>query len=310
MQPVMRMYRDEDDYWRIRAFLRQVFFLNGRREWSWQVARLDYWRWHGIENQLDFDSLDGLIYLWETSQGEIAAVLNPEGKGEAFLHVHPGQRTPELEEEMIVVAQERLAELVGEGRKKLAVWAPADDVLRRGILARLGYTVGTWPEHKRQRSLEVPIPGPPLPDGYLVRALGGPEELSARSWASWRGFHPNEPDSDYDHDWTWYQNVQQAPLYRRDLDIVAVAPGGEIAAFCTLWYDDVTRTGYFEPVATVPEHQRRGLGKAVMCEAMRRVKRMGATLVTVGGFSAAANALYASVMSPGHMLLEPWVREW
>lgn len=37
-------------------------------------------------------------------------------------------------------------------------------------------------------------------------------------------------------------------LYRSYLDIVAAAPGGEIAAFCTVWYHNVTRTGYIEPV--------------------------------------------------------------
>ena len=34
MKQTMRMYQDEDDYWRIREFLRQVFLLNGRRELS------------------------------------------------------------------------------------------------------------------------------------------------------------------------------------------------------------------------------------------------------------------------------------
>jgi ribosomal protein S18 acetylase RimI-like enzyme len=134
-------------------------------------------------------------------------------------------------------------------------------------------------------------------------------ELPARSWLSWRAFHPDEPDEDYEG-WEWYLNVQQAPMYRRDLDIVAVAPDGELAAFCTLWYDDVTRTGYFEPVGAEPAHHRRGLGKAVMCEAMRRIKRMGATLVTVGGFTPAANALYSSVVSPDCALSYPWVKEW
>jgi mycothiol synthase len=136
------------------------------------------------------------------------------------------------------------------------------------------------------------------------------EELPARSWASWRGFHPDEPDEHFtDRDGAWYRVIQRMPLYRRDLDMVAIAPGGEIAAFCTLWYDDVTRTGYFEPVATVPEHQRRGLGKAVMAEAMRRIKRLGATLVTVGGYSPEANALYASIVSAEYDLSEPWQRK-
>ena len=52
----------------------------------------------------------------------------------------------------------------------------------------------------------------------------------------------------------------------RTYRIVAVAPSGEFAAFCTVWFDDVTRTGAFEPVGTAPAHRRRGLGKAVMCE--------------------------------------------
>jgi hypothetical protein len=113
-----------------------------------------------------------------------------------------------------------------------------------------------------------------------VRALGEVEELPARSWASWRAFHPDEPDERY-QGWEWYHNIQRIPLYRRDLDVVAVAPNGEIASFCTVWFDDVTRTGVFEPVGTAPEHQRRGLGKAVMCEGLQE-----------------------------YDLSEPWAREW
>ena len=34
MKPTMRLYQTEEDWWRIREFLRQVFLLNGRRELS------------------------------------------------------------------------------------------------------------------------------------------------------------------------------------------------------------------------------------------------------------------------------------
>ena len=80
--------------------------------------------------------------------------------------------------------------------------------------------------------------------------------------------------------------------------------------FTTIWFDDVTRSAYFEPVATVPAHQRRGLGKAVMTEGLRRLQRMGATLALVGGYSPGLMRLYRSVMGPEHELNEPWVREW
>ena len=83
-----------------------------------------------------------------------------------------------------------------------------------------------------------------------------------------------------------------------------------IAAFCTVWFDDVTRTGEFEPVGVAPEYQGRGLGKAIMCEGLRRLKRLGAADATVAGYSEAANALYASVMSPDHLLMERWEKSW
>ncbi len=108
---------------------------------------------------------------------------------------------------------------------------------------------------------------------------------------------------------TWYRIILTAPLFRRDLDIVAVAADGSIASFCTVWYDDVTRTAYYEPVATVPGHQRRGLGKAVMLEGLRRLRRMGALYAFVGGYSEPARALYSSFAAGSEYgVSEPWAR--
>jgi GNAT superfamily N-acetyltransferase len=146
-------------------------------------------------------------------------------------------------------------------------------------------------------------------EGYCVRALRGDEELPKRSWVSWRAFHPDEPDEKYEG-WTWYRNVQRAPLYRRDLDLVAVAETGEHAAFCTVWFDDVTRTAVFEPVGTAPEHQRRGLGRAVMAEGLRRAQRLGATQALVGSYGAAAHALYEAMGFTTFELLERWEKTW
>ncbi len=45
--------------------------------------------------------------------------------------------------------------------------------------------------------------------------------------------------------------------------------------------------------------------KAVLFEGLRRLKRMGATMALVGGYSPAANALYGS-LGTEQDLLEPW----
>jgi ribosomal protein S18 acetylase RimI-like enzyme len=311
MKPTFRPYQTEADFWRMRAFLREIFMLNGRLERSWHVARLEYARWHTCMNCAQVQ-LEDVAYLWE-ADGQLVAFLMPDGgRGEAHLCVHPGLRTRELEEEMLTVAEERLARVLADGSNRLYVWAPGADTLRQEILAQRGYTKGDETEHQWCRDLDGPIPDVPVPAGYTIRSLGDGLELLERCYASGLGFHEGDIKIAVENrdDPTWYRNIQTAPLYRRDLDVVAVAPDGAIASFCTIWFDDVTRSAYFEPVATVPAHQRRGLSKAVLTEGLRRLQRMGATRAFVGGYSVAANALYRSVMGPEHELYESWLREW
>ena len=308
MKLMRRKYQSEDDTWTIRAFLREVFLLNGRREVSWPLYRWDYWRWHVNENIFRFD-LSAAVFLWETDDGRLAAVLHPDAAGEAFLQVHPAFRSAELEVAMISTAETQFAITQADGRQRLVIWAHQDDALRQDLLARRGYARSAYPEYQRRRSLAAAIPDCAPAAGYTVRALGEVDEHPARSWVSGRAVHPDAPDEKY-AGWTWYRNVQRAPLYRRDLDLVAVAPDGELAAFCTLWFDDVTRTAAFEPVGTHPAHQRRGLGRALMAEGLRRVRALGATLCTVGSYSEAAGALYASLGFTEYDLSEPWVKVW
>jgi hypothetical protein len=47
-----------------------------------------------------------------------------------------------------------------------------------------------------------------------------------------------------------------------------------------------------------------------MNEGLRRLKRLGAVHATVAGYSEAATALYASVISPNFMLVERWHKYW
>jgi ribosomal protein S18 acetylase RimI-like enzyme len=300
----MKTYRDEEDYWRLRAFLREVFLLNDRRETSWQTARLDYWRYFGNPN-LEHYALSHVILFWEGDNGEIAGMICPENRGHAHLQVHPAFRSEELETDMLANAELCLAEHDPHTHERtLTVWAHQDDAMRGQLLEAHGYNRGDWPEHQFGRKLDMLVQNGRIPAGYAIRALGV-DELPARALLSWRVFHPGEPDSNY-QGWKWYRDIQRCPLYRRDLDLVAVAPDGELAAFTTLWYDDVTRTGYFEPVGTSPYHQRRGLAAALMNEGMRRLKALGGIYATVAGYSDAAINLYGSIMQSEPRLYERW----
>jgi mycothiol synthase len=310
MKLKIRSYQSEEDYSRMRTFLREIFIKNSRRMLSWPVARLDYWRWHGILNLGDGTLQEG-VYLWETDQGEIAAILNREGPGQAFLQVHPAYKSVALEDQMISVAEETFRRPVGNGGFKLWVWSDSGDIPRQRSLKKRGYNhIPEADERQWRCSLEFPVPKQALRAGYTIRALDSPTELPLRSWASWRAFHSREPDEKYQQDWSWYLNIQSAPLYRPDLDLVAIAPSGEVAAFTTIWYDVVTQSGFFEPVGTMPEHQRSGLGRALLCEGKRRLKRLGATQCMVSGSSIPANALYQSVLGPVYDAYLPWEKRW
>ena len=308
MKSTIRPYQSEDDYWQIRNFLRNVFLFNERHEYSWSLLRWDYWAWHVNMNIFHFN-LEEAIHLWE-ADGQIEAMLNPDGDGEAFFQIHPAYRSEELLCEMMDLAEIKLPKHKERGTHELIVWVNAQDFLFKAMLTRRGYVRSRFlAEHMRYRSLPKPIANSVPQLGYAVRALGDETELPARSWLSWKVFHPDEPDEKY-QGWEWYKNVQRLPLYRRDLDIVAVTPDGELAAFCTVWFDDVTRTAVFEPVGTHPAHQKRGLGKAVMSEGLRRAQRLGATLATVSSYTTGAHALYESMGFTEFDLLEPWIKEW
>jgi mycothiol synthase len=310
MKLTPRSYKNEDDYWHIREFLRKVFLLNDRRELSWHVARWDYWIWFANPD-IEKISLEENVFIWEIEAGKIVAVLNPEQRGHAFPQIHPDFRTSELNEEMVSVAEKRLRTTDKDSRQKLNFWIDSKDESFQEILTRRGFHRIELPESQEvqhRRSLDEPLPDVPIISGYTIRSQGAGLELLERCYASGLGFHNDDihvARDNRDHP-NWYHHIQTAPLYRRDLDIVAVASDGSIASFCTVWFDDVTRTAYIEPVATVPAHQRHGLGRAVILEGLHRLKHMGCKVSFVGGYSQPANALYFSVMGSDHDISEPW----
>jgi ribosomal protein S18 acetylase RimI-like enzyme len=293
MQLTMRACQTEDDYWRMRAFLRALYLRNGRREWSWQPYRLDYWRWHGTLN-LGHGPLMEKVFLWESAESELVAILNSEAPGIAYLQLAADHRSRPLLAEMVTVAQRHLSVTTAAGRHRLLFVCLDDDQPLQAILSARGFQKLSHVENYHARSLLEPLPAVELPAGYTIRALRDEADLPARSWLSWRAFHPDELDSNYEG-WDWYLNIQRAPLYRRELDLVVEAPAGELAAFATIWFDDATRTGAFEPVGTHPDYQRRGLGRALLTDGMQRLHARGATLATVGSGAPGPCAFYESL---------------
>lgn len=185
-----------------------------------------------------------------------------------------------------------------DGRRVAFVWSDEKDDRLNAVLEARSYELSEGAhatEHNAWQALPSAPDPAPLPAGYAIRSMGNVEELQRRNLASWRSFHPGEPDEGAGPTGDWYRNIQRAPLYRRDLDVVAVAENGDIASFATCYFDDVFRTGVFVLVGTAPPYQLKGLARAVMTEALRQLNHFGAIGAYVSWYKPVPSALYESV---------------
>jgi mycothiol synthase len=212
-----------------------------------------------------------------------------------LMQVRPGPHTPEVQDQMLAWAEARWQETVrGQPESKprrLVTGAFANDAGRRTWLERQGFTQGEGSYVHYHRPLAEPIPGPRLPGGYTVRGLAGEHEVASRASAHREAFDSTRLTDEH------YRRLRQMPEYAPELDVVAVAPGGVIGAFCQGWLDPVNKVGEFEPVGTRPAHQRQGLGKAVLLEGLRRMKALGmeSAFVCTEHDNTAAQQLYQAV---------------
>lgn len=51
--------------------------------------------------------------------------------------------------------------------------------------------------------------------------------------------------------------------------------------FCGIWCEPVNKISYVESAATDPDYRLKGLGKAVVLEAIRRTKELGSTVAYI-----------------------------
>jgi ribosomal protein S18 acetylase RimI-like enzyme len=266
-----RPYRDERDLEKILALLADGRQANNGTYYV-HTGDLKWWLFYTANPRWD------QLFLWEDDCGDLLGwvLYSPDWRAfDAF--VRPDLRGTPQAEAIDAWAVEGITQIVRRagGRQAIrTVWISEKDAVVTGWLRRAGFVPDDEYQfmHLMARSLAAPIPAPSLPEGYQLRQVAGESDVENRAAAQHAAFESDMPMEAYCQR---YLRFMRSPVYEPERDIVIAAPDGRIAAFCILWLDPLNRVGLFEPVGVHPAYQRRGLGKAVVQEGLRRMQARG-----------------------------------
>jgi predicted N-acetyltransferase YhbS len=279
-----RHFNSDADWWAIRALLVRTH-ANTAPNWNWDIRR-----WDGRRRD-DPDRLQLLcerIGLWERD-GSLVGAVHPEGPGDVLFELDPDFR--DVLPAMIVWAEESLA-IERDGRPWINTFVLDYDLTRSQALAQRGWTPTAgcgWIRVVRLSGWRAPDAHVAAPyDMRTTSPLTIDSDAARMADLLNAAFRRTLHSAD-----EYLRFVRRSPSFDHELNLVAQAPDGHLAAHVGVTYDAENRFGIFEPVCTHPDDQRHGLARALMFEGMRRLTALGATHAIVEtGEMTAANALY------------------
>jgi ribosomal protein S18 acetylase RimI-like enzyme len=239
--------------------------------------------------------------LWEDASGALVAwaVLQFPAWYCLDFEVRADARSAGLESSVLEWARERLdAEAANrDGRLPFYLSAREQDAQRIAIAEQAGFEPTGWGYVRLAQSLGRTIPASELPEGFVMRPLAGGREAAAYVATHRAAFDTPNMTED------WRLATIRDPHYTPELDLVAIAPDGSLAGFCVCWITPSLaalggqRIAQIEPLGVLPAYQRMGLGRALLLEALRRAKALGASTIEVNAesFNAASRGAYESV---------------
>jgi len=314
-----RIYNPDRDFLRIRDFLNQTYAAFPG-PYNWGLERWNYARYfvapmlgaYGTETGGDEGERTAIAFweeqvrVWEDESGAIVGVTcieHPDPTrpdyGEIFVQRHPEHI--DLLDEMVAFAETHYAH---PETGRAFVWVYDDDEDLLDVLRRRGFERREEPVSHHLEYTFGDLGRLALPEGFRLISMEDENDIEKRREIFGRGFNHEDPV-----EWPSafsYRELQKAPDYRLEHDLVIVAPDGTYASCCIVWYDAVNRIGHLEPLGTHPTYRRIGLATQIQFEGMRRLQAEGATrLPMTGGFE----PFYRAVGFEERRTQRPWVKE-
>jgi ribosomal protein S18 acetylase RimI-like enzyme len=258
-----------EDYHKVRAFFTKL----GYAEFTY--AR---WDWMATHGYLDKSAVDR-IGLWE-DHGQIVGVATFDCQlGEAFCLTFP--KYTFLKKEMLLYAKYKLSK-----DREFGVVITDTDLEFQDIAANLGFRGTEQKENDAIFYLDKTSTEYNLPEGFHITSMKETFDLYQYRRVLWKGFNhelngEGELQFSKEEEWSTREEMIR-PNVDLNLKVAAVAPDGNFAAYCGMWYDSEAGYAVIEPVATDPQYRKMGLGKAVVLEGIRRAGELGAKTALVG----------------------------
>jgi mycothiol synthase len=152
------------------------------------------------------------------------------------------------------------------------------DLEDAGFLSQGNVGEKSWSKVLLRRSSDMPVAEYDLPAGFVIRPLAGESEVEAYVQLHRAVFESKNMTVG------WRARTLRRPEYVADLDLVAVAPNGHLAAFCVCWLDNDSQgrqSGQVEPMGVQEGFRRLGLGRAVLSQGLRQLQLLGADSVCI-----------------------------
>jgi ribosomal protein S18 acetylase RimI-like enzyme len=231
-----------------------------------------------LRELLGVSSIRADTRLWEGASGQLAgyAILLGTCNSLGF-EIAPRVTDSGIAAEVLAWGARRVLELAGATETPLLLRTNCRDhnAERIALLEQHAFTPQENCTLHMVRPLAEPVLEPEVPAEFIIRPVAGEHEVNALVALHRAAFGTQIITEETRLAW------MRVLEYDPELDLVAVAPDGTLAAYVTgsIAREENTlsgrQDGYTDPVATHPAYQRRGLARGLLLTALRLLRERG-----------------------------------
>ncbi|MCU0523164.1 MAG: hypothetical protein MUF84_21070 [Anaerolineae bacterium] len=194
------------------------------------------------------------VGLWVDTKGHLLAWAVMQTPFCAIDYAFAPDTEPHLHRQLLAWADQRATEMLvspdGNPCWFVNVFTDQPDRIHElddaGFACQADVGEDSWSKVLLHRPAHLPVADNVPPPGFAIRPLAGEAEVEAYVALHRAVFESNSMTA------AWRARTLHRPEYSPDIDLVAVAPDGRLAAFCICWIDDsgTTPRGQIEPLRT------------------------------------------------------------